>query len=238
MGVITLTLISFSTKKQKERKCDKISIKVDKQYQKYFIDEEDVLSIMTEDRKKIIKGLSKQAINVKYLETLIKENKFVKDAKVSIDHVGNIDVSVTQNTPTARIFAGKRSFYIDQNGTELPLSTKYAARVPVVVSKYDNVDKKIDFFASKEGESYLFLLNYIRKDEFWSKQISEVDIDVKGELNFLMQVGKQKIEFGNPVNIDNKFFRLNVLVKKVLPSVGWNKYERVSLKYKDQIVCE
>ena len=53
-----------------------------------------------------------------------------------------------------------------------------------------------------------------------------------------MQVGKQKIEFGNPENVENKFFRLSVLVKKVLPSVGWNKYERVSLKYKDQIVCE
>jgi len=238
MSVITLSLISFSSKKQKERKCDKITITVDKKYQKYFIDEDDVLSIMTENKKKIIKGLSKQAINIKHLESLIKENKFVNDAKVSIDHVGNIEVSVTQNTPTARIFTKSRSFYIDQNGTELPLSNKYSARVPVIVSKYENVDKKIDFFASKEGESYLFLLNYIRKDEFWSKQISEVDINKKGELDFLMQIGKQRIEFGAPESVESKFFRLNVLVRKVLPSVGWNKYERVSLKYKDQIVCE
>lgn len=238
MSIMTFALISFSSKKQKERKCDKISIKVDKQYQKYFIDEEDVLSIMTEEKRKIIKGLSKQAINIKYLETLIKENKFVKDARVSIDHVGNIEVKVNQNTPIARIFTKKQSFYIDQNGNQLPLSTKYTARVPVIVSEYENVDKKIDFFASKEGESYLFLLNYIRKDNFWIKQISEVDINKAGEIDFLMQVGKQKIEFGSPESIDSKFFRLNVLVKKVLPSVGWNKYDRVSLKYKDQIVCE
>lgn len=238
MGVITLTLISFSSKKQNERKCDKISITVDKQYQKYFIDEEDVLSIMTEEKRKIIKGLSKQAISIKHLESLIKENKFVKDARVSIDHTGNIEVKVSQNTPIARIFTKKRSFYIDQNGNELPLSSKYTARVPVIVSDYENVDKKIDFFASKEGETYLFLLNYIRKDDFWIKQISEVDIDKVGEIDFLMQVGKQKIEFGTPNRIENKFFRLNVLVKKILPSVGWNKYERVSLKYKDQIVCE
>ena len=238
MSIITLTLISFSSKKQKERKCDNISIDVEKEYQKYFIDREDVLSIMTEDKRKIIKGLSKEAVNIKHLESLIKENKFVDDARVSIDHIGNIEVKVTQNTPVARIFTKKRSFYIDQNGNELPLSRKYTARVPVIVSEYKNVDKKIDFFASKEGETYLFLLNYIRKDDFWVKQISEVDINKFGEIDFLMQVGKQKIEFGRPDGIDNKFFRLNVLVKKVLPSVGWNKYERVSLKYKGQIVCE
>ena len=238
MGVITFTLISFSSRKQADRKCEKISIQVDKKYQKYFIDEEDVLSIMTEGNKKIIKGLSKQAINIKHLESQIKSNKFVDDARVSVDHTGNIEVKVKQNTPIARIFTPKRSFYIDQNGIELPLSSKYSARVPVIISQYENVDKKIDFFASKEGESYLFLLNYIRKDEFWSKQITELDINKVGELDFLMQVGKQKVEFGLPQNVDSKFFRLNVFAKKVQPTVGWNKYERISLKYKDQIVCE
>lgn len=238
MGVITLTLISFSSKKQRERKCDRISITVDKKYQKYFIDEEDVLSIMTEEKRKIIKGLSKQAINIKHLETLINENKFVKEARVSIDHIGNIEVKVVQNTPIARIFTKNKSFYIDQNGMQLPLSKKYTARVPVIVNEYENVDKKNDFFASKEGKSYLILLNYIRKDEFWSKQISELDVSASGEVDFLLQVGKQRIEFGNPEKIESKFFRLNVFMKKILPSVGWNRYKRVSLKYKDQIVCE
>lgn len=221
-----------------DRKCEKIDRKVDKIYQQYFIDESDVLSIMTEGNRKIIKGTKRENIDLKKLEDLLQKNKFIKEAKVSINLEGDLDVEVTQNTPIARIYGGKESFYIDQEGNKLPLSPKYTARVPIIVSEYKNVDKKNNFFASKEGESYLILLNYIRKDDFWSKQISEIGINKIGELDFLMQVGKQKIEFGFPDEIDSKFFRLNVLVKKVLPSVGWSKYKRVSLKYKDQIVCE
>ena len=238
MSVITFTLISFSSKKQAERKCEKISISIDKKFQKYFIDEEDVQSIITEGNKKIIKGLNKEAINIKHLESLIKENKFVKDAKVSINHKGDVEVSVVQNMPIARIFNSKRSFYVDEQGFELPLSNKYSARVPLIISRYKELDKKNNFFASKEAKSYIFLLNYIRNDEFWSKQISEIEIDVDGNIYFLMQVGKQYIEFGYPEQVENKFFRLNVFVKKILPSVGWNAYEHVSLKYKDQIVCD
>lgn len=238
MAVVFITLISFSAKKQQERKCEKISIFVDKEFQKYFIDEEDVLAMMTEGNRKIIKGLSKQAINIRHLENLIVNDRFVSEARVSISHTGDIEVKVKQNTPIARVFTKNNSFYIDENGLPLPLSAKYTARVPVVVCKYENVDKKNDFFASKEGESYLFLLNYIRKDEFWVKQVSELDLDALGEVKIHMQVGKQIIEFGQPVKIEDKFFRLNVFMKKILPTVGWNRYSKVSLKYKDQIVCE
>jgi len=238
MSVITLSLISFSSKKQAERKCEKITISIDKQLQKYFIDEDDINAIISEGNRKIIKGLSKEAINIKYLESLVEENKFVKNAEVSINHKGDIHIKVEQNIPAARIFTSDNSFYINESGKRLPLSSKYTARVPLVISELEEINKKIDFFTSEEGKSYIFLLNHIRADEFWSKQIAELHINKYGEVSFLMQLGKQKVEFGKPQLIEDKFFRLSVFVKKIMPSVGWNKYEKVSLRYKGQIVCE
>ena len=48
---------------------------------------------------------------------------------------------------------------------------------------------------------------------------------------------KQKIYFGNTDNMDNKFKKLELFYKNILPTKGWNYYESVNLKFKNQIVC-
>ena len=151
MTVLFFTLVSFSSKMQSERICSKINRKVDKEFQRFFIDEDDVMSIISEGNKKVIKGLNKEAIDIEHLESLLKENQYVKDARVSINHEGTLDVYVEQNVPVARIFEKERTYYIDQNGNKLPLSSKYSARVPIILNSMPIVDKKNEFFASNKG---------------------------------------------------------------------------------------
>ena len=88
------------------------------------------------------------------------------------------------------------------------------------------------------GEPYFELINFINNDDFWKAQIAEIEIDASGEIVLWPQVTKQKIEFGAPDNIENKFKRLMVFYQEILPRNGWNSYTRVNLKYENQIVCE
>ena len=59
-----------------------------------------------------------------------------------------------------------------------------------------------------------------------------------GEVELYPQVTKQKIEFGKPKDFEEKFSKLMTFYKEILPSKGWNYYERVNVKFKDQIICE
>jgi cell division protein FtsQ len=82
------------------------------------------------------------------------------------------------------------------------------------------------------------LLNFIEKDPFWKAQISQMHIDKKGNIKMYTQVSKQVVEFGKPEDIEEKFRNLKIFYKDILPTKGWNSYDRVSVKFKDQIVCE
>jgi len=52
------------------------------------------------------------------------------------------------------------------------------------------------------------------------------------------QVGDERIEFGKPDDVQEKFRKLMIFYKEILPRMGWNKYDRVNLEYEGQIVTE
>jgi len=54
----------------------------------------------------------------------------------------------------------------------------------------------------------------------------------------LPQVGNERIEFGKPERVAQKFDKLMIFYKEILPRMGWNKYSRVNLEYEGQIVAE
>ena len=84
----------------------------------------------------------------------------------------------------------------------------------------------------------LQLLNHINNDKFWRAQIAGIVVKKDGELNMLPQVTKQEIVFGLPEDLEEKFKKLKVFYKQVLPNKGWNTYSMVNVKFKNQLVCE
>ena len=229
----TVVLVSFTTRKQDKKECQKIHVHIDNQYENFFLESTDVVSLLTSGNKKIIVGLTKQAIDLNKYENLLTKNTFVLKTSVSTTHTGDLMVYVSENRPVARIFEENKSYYIDKTGLKLPLSKNYTSRSTVVFNNLKNQELK-----SKEASEYLALINYISQHDFWKKQIAEIEINKKGKVFLYPQVGHQKISFGGPENIEEKFFKLGVFFKKILPSVGWNKYNLVKLEFNGQLVCE
>ena len=134
-----------------------------------------------------------------------------------------------QNAPEA---------YISAEGEILPLSEKYTARVMLVGGPYTAQLIRNGVLKDENNHQIFELLKFIDKDEFWKAQIAQLDIDAKGDIIMHPQVGKQSIEFGKADQIEEKFAKLTLFYQKILPFKGWNTYNRVNLKYLNQIVCE
>jgi cell division protein FtsQ len=182
--------------------------------------------------------MKKEEIDLKRLEMRIKSHKFVRQAEVSRDLEGNINVTIQQNRPIARLLDTEKDVYLDEEGNQLPLSSLYTAHVIPVTSSFVTSSKTGSFFQDSVGTAYLSLLRYIENDPFWNAQLAHMDIDQKGRVSFLTQVGDQHIEFGKPVHVQEKFKKLFIFYKEVMPVVGWDKYSRLNVEYKDQIICE
>ena len=239
IGLITISLIGFVEKKHSDTVCLAINISIDSEPGQYFIDDLDVINIITNDGDDIIVGEYLSQINLKELERRLTSQAFIHNAEVHTDLRGNLNVNVYQTRPIARItHSGYNDKYINEMGAIIPTSKKYTARV-MLISGY--VSKNIaeqNLYENEYGTKLMQLIQYINKNDFWRSMIAQIDIDAKGNIFLYPQVGKQFIEFGQPEEIESKFKKAFLLYDKILPSKGWNEYERVSVKFKNQIVCE
>ena len=177
-------------------------------------------------------------IDLNNLEKKIKSNKFIKEIEIYNNLNNVININVNQFKPYARLINNKGDdYYIDNVGDIFPVSNKYSERVLLIFFKnYKYTDEKnINFF--QNGNKIFKLINYINNNDFYKKQISQLNVNEDGEIIMIPQITKQKIYFGNSDNMDIKFKKLELFYKNILPTKGWNYYESVNLKYKNQIVC-
>jgi cell division protein FtsQ len=231
--------IGFVEKKYEEKDCRRIVIKVENTFGNYFIEEKDIMNIVTDRGNRILVGVPLRDIDLKAIEKEVRELKFVKDTQVYKDLKGNIVVNVEQQKPIARIVRKDApDAYISESGKILPTSSKYSARTIIIRGQYANKLIEEGLNSKNKGEQLLEMLKFIEKDKYWKAQIAEIEYDAKGNMTLLPQVGKQEFIFGGPEDYETKFNKINIFYDKIRPLKGWNHYDRVNLKYRNQIICE
>lgn len=242
--VASLTIVIFGSiglveKEYAERTCTSIHVDIDNQFENYFINESDVIDLITHGGEYRIVGESFDNLDLKAIEKELLDTKFIRNAEVYKDLEGNLMISINQSRPIARMISRKmKDRYISNQGRVLPLSKRYTARVVLIDGAFADNAKLYDLYETEMGSQLMDLLNYIEENEFWKAQIAQLTIDKKGNIKINTQVSKQVVDFGQPVDIEKKFMKLKIFYKDILPAKGWNSYNQVSVKFKDQIVCE
>tara|TARA_B100000287_G_scaffold67564_1_gene59150 strand:- start:2483 stop:3214 length:732 start_codon:yes stop_codon:yes gene_type:complete len=179
-----------------------------------------------------------QNLNLNDLEKKFSLISHIKDITIHKDLLGNLNIGIQQYDPIARIVSGKLSDnYINSKGHFFPISSRYSKRV-LLVHMNDEVLIDNKLITSNYGNNLLKMINIINEDEFFSKIISEIEIDSDKNIIIHPQFSKQKIIFGYPDNFEDKFEKIILFYKKIVPAKGWNTYRTVNVKFKNQIICD
>jgi cell division protein FtsQ len=86
-------------------------------------------------------------------------------------------------------------------------------------------------------EEVLSFANFIHNNDLWRDMIVQVYINKKHEFELIPRVGDHVIILGKLDNYKYKMEKLEALYKKALPKYGWKYYEKINLKYSNQVVC-
>ena len=237
--LVLIGLGVFAAVRQSTRPVDSVKVNVANEFDNYFISERGVTALLTKGGKEPILGSRPEGPRLRELEARLKAHPFVRDAQVYRDLGGNLHADVRQNRPIARLTHSdtRLDTYLDAEGHSLPLSPLFTARV-ATVARPGGASVPIGFFQDSVGRRYLEFLRYVDEHEFWKAQVSEVFIEPGGKLSFTQQVGDQRIEFGPPENISEKFAKLMVFYRQIPSVLGWDTYHRVNVEYQNQIICE
>jgi len=235
---VCVVVIGFAGRKTNDNSCSDIVIRIDNLQENYFVDDEDVLRLMTNEGSEVIIGKSFDELNLKEIESRVKKEPFIKNVQIYRDLKGYMLVEVELRRPFARLISDTKNQYVALDGTILPVSDKYNTRAMVLSGDFfDELDVK-NLNEIEAGREIYDLLNFIYSDSFWRAQIAQLEIDSDLDILLYPQITKQLVEFGSPEDYEKKFKKLRIFYKQILPQKGWNAYERVNLKYKDQIIVE
>ena len=172
-----------------------------------------------------IKCVSKDILDLKALENKLSSHDMIENSEVYITINGILKIDIKQRNPYARVISDS-SFYIDNNGTKMPLSDNYSARVLLVHGLND--ESKID---------YVFkLIKTIRDDEFLNSNVTDILIS-KSDISLRVRNCNFEVLVGDLNNLETKIKNFKAFYQKAYRDKILNNYKKVNLQFNNQIVC-
>ncbi|WP_100629167.1 cell division protein FtsQ/DivIB [Algoriphagus formosus] len=204
----------------------------------YFVDKQEIETLLAEAFPNLKVGLLLEEVPLNAIEDRLEGHPFIKMADASIGQKGILQLYLEQHQPIARIVRPLAADgYITTEGKIIPISPSYTSRVLILSG--DMAEKLLnEGGVMNQMPELMDLIRFISEDEFWNAQITEVEIRERDDIRLYQQVGEQVIELGDAADLEDKFDRIQIFYSEILPRKGWDAYDRVSVKFKEQIVCE
>ena len=221
--LVTALLFSFAKKRNNTRFVSKPEVKfIDENNP--FITYETVNKLLIQNNESVT-SIPKEILVLNEMESRLAQHPMVRDAQVFITIDGKLGANIEQRNPIARVL-GARSYYIDEDGKKMPLSSVYSARVPTITGT-----SKTNF------EELTPLLLQLKNDPFMSQIVAGLDCKVNGNVVLLLRKVDFKIQFGKPEHIEKKFQKFKAFFQKAKKDHRLTTYKTVDLQFGNQVVA-
>ena len=251
MAVIAYIVIvsGFISDRERTQRINSLRISIVDSTENKFIGTADIRNLLDRNKFSPI-GNESTGIDLRKIENSLKSRQIIDKAEVFVTEPGIVHIEISQKTPFVRIFNRYgQSYYLDRKGNIIPWTHGFSPFVlvangfiaePFSLSKTLNIlDVKHDSISQSLHTIYdvYRLAGFITADDFWNSQIEQIYVNNKYEFELIPRVGAHIIELGQIEDMEEKFENLKILYLRGLNNLGWNQYEKISLKYKNQVVC-
>ncbi|MBQ9363877.1 MAG: cell division protein FtsQ [Bacteroidaceae bacterium] len=233
LGLIAYLVFAMftMTEPDPDERCKDVELVVSKNSKVNFVDSKSMEALL-KSHHLYPKGKLLKDVDTRSIESLIAENDFVEKVECYKTSGGKLSIHVEQRNPVMYIIPdGQDGYYVDRSGKVIP-SNVFTTNMVVATG---DISRK---FASEELSDFG---SFLQRNEFWNGQIEQVYVSKgsKGEpvVELIPRVGDHVVYLGTFNDYEKKLRRLKIFYEKAMGTVGWNKYGKINLEYKNQIIC-
>lgn len=217
-------LFAFSSIRNNARKISAPTVVFDGE-ENLFVTHETVSKLLIVNQQSIT-DKPKEIIDLNVLESALNSNPMIKEAQVYINVDGQLTAEISQKKPIARV-STNASYYVDEDGSFMPLSTNYTARVPLVTG----VVEKNNLY------NVAVVARKIQSDDFLRKNVVEIHQNENRSIDLRLRNDDFTVQLGALKQLDKKINNLKAFYKKAMQDSTLNKYSIVNLRFDKQVIC-
>lgn len=219
--VFALTTLN---RRSKPRQCEGLDITLE---DTGFVNENDVRQLLVRN-KLFPEGQPMDNISLARMESCLVASPHIAEALCYQTVDGKVAINITPLRPILHVINNEgQDFYIADNATTMPRADHTADLIVLT----GNVPRKT------AAKLYTELGLRLTDDPYWNREVAEIHVTQRGELQLMPRQGHHTIILGDTSALDDKLRRLRLFYEEGLNKVGWNRYKTISLKFDNQIVC-
>lgn len=226
--LLLLALVVFLFAFSSQRNAARHLVDLDVQFSgddNLFISHQAVSKLLIQNTK-VIGNVPKETLDLQLLESALNSNPMIKTAEVYVTVNGVLKADIEQKQPVARVHTNA-SYYIDEDGLYMPLSSNYSARVPLITGHVEKNNLKNVFTVASK----------VKNDAFLKTNVTEIHQSNAGIISLKLRQCEFIVQIGSVNLLDKKINNLKVFYKKHLKEKTLNTYSKVNLQFDNQVVC-
>ncbi len=189
-------------------------------------------------------------IDLAGITAFVRENPYLEHTDVLITIEGELMIKATQCIPLIRFYTPEgQQKYIDLKGRIMPVNPEYPYKALIATGAIENPLKDgRNIFSVPDSNLLLrnqlkslydlhLLAGIIVADTALKALIEQVYITTQGNIQLVTKAGSHIINLGDTIDASEKLENLKSFYRYGLVKTGWDKYTKLNLEYKNQIVC-
>lgn len=207
--------------------CEKIDVEVVNADSTSFVTPQGVLNDLKGQGIRVL-GKRMGEIDASDIEKALRLSPYLENADCVKCQDGRLLIRVSQLVPVFRVFDGDASYYVNRAGKRMGANAYYHCDVPVVQGH---------FTRKYPATRLLPLIDYVEGDSLLRALVTMYHVMDTNNIIIVPDLSGHVINIGNASDFDNKFAKLKLFYREVMPKKGWNTYDTISVKWNHQIVA-
>ena len=227
LAAALVTGILWAKDKSRGEKCTGIEVQVINADSTSFVTPQGVLNDLKGQGIKLV-GKRMGDINASEIEEALRLSPYLENADIVKCQDGKILIRVSQLVPVFRVFDGGSSYYVNRAGKHMSATNYYHSDVPVVQGH----------FTRKFPPTHLLpLIDYVENDSLLHSLVTMYIVRDTNNIILVPSISGHVVNIGNVSGLDNKFAKLKLFYREVMPQRGWNTFDTISVKWNHQVVA-
>ena len=227
MAVALIAGILWARYKSQGEVCASVEVQVINADSTSFVTPEGVLTDLEHQGMKFV-GKRMVDIDASDVEEFLGQSPYLEFADIVKCPQGRLLIRVSQLLPVLRVFDGDNSYYVNRAGKRMDASIYYHTDVPVVQGHFTN---------RYPATRLLPLIDYVESDSLLHSLVAMYCVRDSNNILIVPQISGHVINMGNTSGFENKFAKLLLFYREVMPKRGWNTFDTISVKWDHQVVA-